>query len=47
MCTKEEKEVTDVLFSKQIFRISIASIIEFVTSKMKPRFDLVIKSQLP
>ena len=47
MWTKEEKEVTEVLFSKQIFRILMTSIIEFVTSKMKPRFDVLIKSQLP
>ena len=46
MCTEEEKEVTEVLFCKQIFRILIASIIEFVTSNKKPRFDLLIKSQL-
>ena len=45
MWTKEEKEIT-VLFFKQIIRILIASNIEFVTSKMKPRFDVLIKSQL-
>ena len=46
MCTKEEKEVTELLFCKQIIRILIASIIEFVTSNKKPRFDVLIKSQL-
>ena len=44
MCTKEEKEVTELLFCKQMIRILIASNIEFVTSKMKPRFDVLIKS---
>ena len=39
MFTKEEKEVTEVLFCKQIFRILIVPIIEIVTSNKKPRFD--------
>ena len=46
MWTKEEKEVTEVLFCKQMIRILIASIIEFVALKSKPRFDALIKSQL-
>ena len=46
MCTKEEKEVTEVLFCKQIIRILIASNTEFVTSTKKPNFDVLIKSQL-
>ena len=46
MCIEEEKEVTELLFCKQIIRILIASIIEFVTSNMKPKFDVLIKSQL-
>ena len=44
MCTKEEKEVTELLLCKQMIRILIASIIEFVTSNKKPRFDALIKS---
>ena len=47
MCTKEKKEVTEVLFCKKIIRILIASIIEIVISNKKPRFDVLIKSQLP
>ena len=47
MCSEEEKEVTELLFCKQIIRILIASNIEFVTSNKKPRFDALIKSQLP
>ena len=31
----------------RIIRILIASNIEFVTSNKKPRFDVLIKSQLP
>ena len=46
MFTKEEKEVTELLLCKQMIRILIASIIEFVTSNKKPRFDVLIKSQL-
>ena len=45
MWIKEEKEVTEVLFCKQIFRILIASIIEIIISKIKPIFDVLIKSQ--
>ena len=44
MCSEEEKEVTEVLFCKQIFRILIASIIEIMISKIKPIFDVLIKS---
>ena len=44
MWTKEEKEVTELLFCKQIFRILIASNIEIMISKMKTRFDVLIKS---
>ena len=44
MCTKEEKEVTELLFCKQMIKILIASIIKFAASKMKPRFDALIKS---
>ena len=46
MFTKYEKEVAEVLFCKQIIRLLIASIIKFVTSVKKHRFDLLIKSQL-
>ena len=35
------------LLCKQIIMILIASNIEFVISNMKPRFDVLIKSQLP
>ena len=44
MWTKEEKEVTEVLFCKQMIRILIASIIEIMISKTKPIFDVLIKS---
>ena len=44
MCTEEEKEVTELIFCKQIIRILIASNTEFVTSNKKPRFDALIKS---
>ena len=47
MWTKEEKEVTELLFCKQIFRFLITSIIEFVTLNKKLIFDVLIKSQLP
>ena len=46
MCTEEEKEVTELLFCKQTIRILIASKIDFVLSNKKPRFDVLIKSQL-
>ena len=46
MWSKEEKEVTKVLFCKQIIRILIASNIEIMMSKIKPIFDMLIKSQL-
>ena len=45
MWTKEEKEVTEVLFCKQMIRILIASIIEIMISKIKSRFGVLIKSQ--
>ena len=45
MWTKEEKEVTELVFCKQIIRILITSIIEIVISNKKPRFDVLIKSQ--
>ena len=44
MWSKEEKEVTEVLFCKQMIRILIASIIEIMISKTKPIFDVLIKS---
>ena len=44
MWTKEEKEVTELLFCKQISRILITFDIESVTSKIKPIFDALIKS---
>ena len=47
MCTREEKEVTKLLFCKQTIRILIASIIKIVISNKKPRFDVLIKLQLP
>ena len=47
MFSNEDKEVTKLLFCKQMIRILIASNIEFVTSKMKPIFDVLIKLQLP
>ena len=47
MCTEEEKEVTELLFCKQMIRILIASNIEFVISNKKLIFDVLIKSQLP
>ena len=34
MWTKEEKEVTELLFCKQMIRILIASIIEIMISKV-------------
>ena len=46
MCTNDEKEVSELLFCRQIINILIASTIKFVTSNKKPRFDLLIKSQL-
>ena len=46
MCTEGEKEATELLFCKQIIWILIASTVEFVTSKIKPNFDVLIKSQL-
>ena len=47
MFSNEDKEVTKLLFCKQMISILIASNIEFVTSKMKPIFDVLIKLQLP
>ena len=45
MCTNNEKEVTELLFCRQIIRILIASIIEIMISKIKSRFGVLIKSQ--
>ena len=44
MRNQEEKEVTELLFCKQMIRILIASNIEFVRSKTKPRIEVLIKS---
>ena len=44
MWTKEEKEVTELLFCKQIISILIVSSIEFLISKKKPRFDVLIEN---
>ena len=45
MCTNDEKEVSELLFCRQIIRILIASIIEIMISKIKSRFGVLIKSQ--